>query len=40
MFAGEKDCVAVLSTGLGKSLPYQMFVSVACYLTPDTDVEK
>lgn len=40
MFAGEKDCVAVLPTGFGKSLPYQMFVSVAYHLTPDTDVGK
>ena len=36
----KKDCVAVLPTGFGKSLPYQMFVSVARYLTPDTDVGK
>ena len=33
----KKDCIAVLPTGYGKSLPYQIFLPVVRELRKDTD---
>lgn len=33
----KKDCIAVLPTGFGKSLPYQMYLPVVRELGPQTE---